>query len=68
MSLFAILLTCLLSFPGFAAALIEAPGCLANWEWVCMLSFPLCILSYYLICWHHIDTFRHTTLLAKIRA
>jgi hypothetical protein len=68
MSLFTILLTSLFFFPGFAVAGIGAPSCLPTWEWVCMLSFPLCILSYYLICWHHIDTFRHSTLLAKIRA
>ena len=68
MSLFAMLLTSLFLFPGFAVAGIDAPSCLPTWEWVCMLSLPLCILSYYLICWHHIDTFRHSTRLAKIRA
>ena len=57
MSLFAILLASFFFFPGFAVAGIDAPGCLPTWEWVRMLSFPRCILSYYLICWHHIQTY-----------
>ena len=59
MSPFAILLTCLFFFPGFAVSKgksgISAPNCLSSWELVCMLLFTLCILSYYLICWHHIQ-------------
>lgn len=44
MSLFAILLASLFFFPGFAAAGIAAPGCLAPLAWVCMLS-QLCVLG-----------------------
>ena len=41
MLLFAILLSPLFFFPGFAAAgEVTAPGCLASWAWVRMLLFP----------------------------
>jgi hypothetical protein len=45
MSLLAILLTFLFFFSDFAAAGIPAPGCLASLEWVCMLSYPKCVLG-----------------------
>jgi hypothetical protein len=42
MSLLTVLLS-LLFFSGFATAGIYAPDCSLSWEWVCILSFPLCI-------------------------
>ena len=70
MSLLTVLLS-LFFFSGFATAGIYAPDCsLSTWQWVCVLSFPLCIPCRYscLIRWLFGIMFRHSTVSAKMLA